>query len=211
MLESNLGVDVDFFAFPYDVFDDASVQHLIDEGYVAARAGERGLNAGDFPDAFAVGFDTYGPDQSVYSGDILTAYVDAAIAEGGWAVREFHGVEDSSWESVPLPEYTAHLDYVVDRIDAGELWLAPPTEVVHYRFAREACAPTAVGNTVQLDAPAPGCLDHPSLLTLRLSIPDATGEVTAEQDGQPRPVVDLGANEYLVDLANTGGPLTLAY
>ena len=40
------------------------------------------------------------------------AYVDDAIAKGGWAIRELHGIEDTTWEDIPTADYLAHLDYV---------------------------------------------------------------------------------------------------
>jgi peptidoglycan/xylan/chitin deacetylase (PgdA/CDA1 family) len=141
LLDDRLGSErVRFFVFPYDSYDAPAIAHLSIRGYLGARAGERGLNAPDFADPLRVNYDAYGPEYSVYEGrkDLLSAYVDDAIACGGWAVRELHGVEDSSWESIPLADYRAHLDRVKTLTLSGELWMATPCEVIRYRLTREA-------------------------------------------------------------------------
>lgn len=136
VLEAGIGQRVPFFAFPFDEFDETAVAHLRAAGYRGARAGARGLNPLLPVDDFAVSFDTYGPDYSLYEGDVLTAYLDDAMQKGGWAVRELHGVADQSWESVPLDRYRAHLDDVAARVQRGELWVAPPSAVLKWRRQR---------------------------------------------------------------------------
>lgn len=151
VLEQATARPVTFFAFPFDAFDDESIAHLRREGYRGARAGPRGVNPSQPGDDFAVRFDTYGGEYSVYEGDVLEAHVQAAIKAGGWAVRELHGVADRSWQSIPLSDYCAHLDAVAERVERGELWVAPPSAVLLWRRHRARLNrpfPRLSGNTV---------------------------------------------------------------
>ncbi|MEM7160498.1 MAG: polysaccharide deacetylase family protein [Myxococcota bacterium] len=138
VLEAELSRRVTFFAFPFDEWNDEGLAHLRAAGYRGARAGERGLNKSEPGNEFEVRFDTYGEEHSIYKGkgDVLEAYVDDAIANQGWAVREFHGVADQSWESIPLPQYRAHLDNVAERVREGSLWVATPSAVLRWRRHR---------------------------------------------------------------------------
>ena len=67
------------------------IDHLGTVGYLAARAGIKGVNAPDFPDPLREEFDVYNDENSIYYpqfSDVNKAYVDDAIAKGGWAIRE---------------------------------------------------------------------------------------------------------------------------
>lgn len=125
------------FAFPYDAFDEAALDHLRSRAYAGARAGHRGIDSAQAPaDDFGICFDTYGPEYSVYDEPVLDAHVDAAIASGGWALREFHGVEDASWETISRSDYARHLDRLVECRRLGELWIDTPSEIAAYRRRR---------------------------------------------------------------------------
>src|SRR5439155_8934763 len=74
---------------------------------------------------------------------VLNQYVDDTITAKGWGVRELHGFDPTDnvsggWETVSTPDYRAHLDYLLTKIAAGDLWVDGPTPVLRYRFAREA-------------------------------------------------------------------------
>lgn len=201
------------FIFPYDAWDDAALEHLRQRGYVGARAGDRGVTSAVFPDPLRVCFDTYGERWSVYGGDVLRAYLDAAVAQGGWAVRELHGVQDASWESVPRDCYTRHLDDVVALATAGELWMAPPAEVIRYRVLRDLVTLELVPGRLHVSLPAvlPDMLarDAGTRITAILRRPEGVSLPTAwQQDGEVA-VRALDAQRFCVDLDPFAGPVEL--
>ena len=130
------------------------IDHLGTVGYMGARAGIKGVNAPDFPDPLREEFDVYNDENSIYYpqfSDVNKAYVDDAIAKGGWAIRELHGIEDTTWEAIPTADYLAHLDYVKGKVDSNELWVDTPSTVSHYRFARQYCSlPTVAWQHAEL-------------------------------------------------------------
>jgi peptidoglycan/xylan/chitin deacetylase (PgdA/CDA1 family) len=122
LLKTKTGVSLDFFIFPYDVCDPTAITYLKGQGYLGARCGQLGTNAGDFADPFAVDYDVFGPSYSEYFGTtlckntaqgaaavqytttpaeytdacrlyVLNHFIDDAIGKGGWSVRELHGFD----------------------------------------------------------------------------------------------------------------------
>lgn len=201
-----------FFIFPYDSFNDAAVAHIASLGYLGARAGTKGVNTSDFPDGLRVMFDVWGGEDSIYNGqgDILKIYVDLAISEGGWSVREFHGIADLSYNPMTVDGYKQHLDYVRSKVDTGELWVDTPSAVLRYRFARQYCAPpTASGYLLTFPAPSEDCKRYATPLSIIFTTSvDARG-VIAQQDGQVLLAGKLGPNRFLVDINPAGGPIAI--
>ncbi|XZG71194.1 carbohydrate-binding protein [Chitinibacteraceae bacterium HSL-7] len=196
------GYRATFFAWPSDIAPDAPLAALrATESYLGGRAPNRvneagnieygqaaGVNPPDFADPYKIKWDVF-TNSGIWSlypqgSEILDLHVDAAIAQGGWAVRTLHGVEDTSWESVPLARYTAHLDYVKTKVDSGELWMAPPTSVIRYRMTREHCAPTLSADQKQVTFAAQDatCLKYATPVSVRLSV--AGAEPSVWQNGQ---------------------------
>jgi peptidoglycan/xylan/chitin deacetylase (PgdA/CDA1 family) len=237
----------DFFIFPYDVCDPGAIAYLKAHGFLAARCGEPGTNGSDWKDPFAIRFDVYGPSYSKFFGAapcqhtargatpaqyttppadypdgcrryVLDNYVDEAIAAGGWAVRELHGLDPADpkgWETVAVADYRAHLDRLAERVAAGALWVDGPTEVTRYRFARDAavCAPPRVvdGHVLRFAAPTPECRRFATVLSWRVATVDGSDPHTlvAEQGGQRRPARRLGPGRYVVDADPTAGDARL--
>jgi len=212
VLAKNLrGQAVDFFIFPYDAFNDAVVAELEALDYLGVRAGTRGVNDAEFVDDMRIMFDAYGPDgASIYPDDTMAAYLDAAEASGGWALRELHGIDGDLWGAIPAADYLAHLDDVAARIGRGTIWMDTPTQVVRYRHARAACGlPTVSGSALTYEAQGE-CLTFATTVTLRVLVESDPGGVVAEQDGVVMPSRKVGGGEFYVDMAVDGGALVLA-
>ncbi len=205
---------LEYFIFPFDSFTQPMVDHLVEVGYSGARAGTKGVNPPDFKDPMRGEFDVYNDENSIYYpefSDVMKAYVDDAISKGGWAIREFHGIQDSSWQAVPTADYEAHLDYIKAKVDAGELWVDTPSAVSHYRFARQYCGiPTITGAVLRFDEPNPQCLANATPLSVILTSSADEPSLTAMQAGKSLGVKRLGAERYLVDVDPTLGEVTLA-
>jgi peptidoglycan/xylan/chitin deacetylase (PgdA/CDA1 family) len=201
-----------FFIFPYDSFDDAAVAHVGSLGYLGARAGKKGVNTPNFPDGLRVMFDVWGGEDSIYNGqgDILKIYVDLAISEGGWSVREFHGIADLSYNPMTVDGYRQHLDYVRSKVDAGQLWVDTPSTVLRYRFARQYCAaPVACDSRLVFPAPSDDCKKYATPLTVVFTTSVDVRGVIAQQDGQVLIASKLGPNRFMVDLNPAGGQVSI--
>lgn len=213
VLDQNL-VDqhTSFYIFPYDSFNDAAVARVGSLGYLGARAGTKGVNTPDFPDGLRVMFDVWGGEDSIYNGqgDILKIYVDLAIAQGGWAVREFHGIADMSYNPMTVEGYREHLDYLRSKVDSGELWVDTPSAVVRYRFARQYCElPTASSYLLTFPAPSEDCKRYATPLSVIFTTTEDARNVVAEQDGHELLASKLGPKRYLIDINPLGGPIAV--
>jgi peptidoglycan/xylan/chitin deacetylase (PgdA/CDA1 family) len=232
VLEDTLGVPIKYFIFPYDVCGADAVAHLRQRGYLGARCGTRGISAPTFPDGFATRFDIWGPAFSIYGNAgpckglvmalntnvppaslpaacrsfVLDQYVEDAIAGKGWAIRALTGFLDdrNAFQPMSLADYTAHLDHVRAKVDAGLLWVEGPTPVLKYRWAREKCAAPVVmgGNTLHFAEPSADCRTYATTLSYlvatadqsdpaTLGVTQATGTVAARKLGPGRFVVDV--------------------
>ncbi len=194
---------LEYFIFPYDSFSQPMIDHLGTVGYTGARAGSKGVTAANFTDPLREDFDVYNDENSIYypqNSDVLTAYVDAAIAQGGWAIRELHGIADQSWEPIPLADYQAHLDYIKGKQDAGELWVDTPSTVSHYRFARQYCTPNVTGALLSFPSPSAQCQANATVISVIIDTEVDTPTLTATQNGKALSTKRLAASRYLVDI-----------
>ena len=138
-IEQNLGVRPTFFIFPYDESTDTARAYLKGLGYLGARAGTKMLLNDDVFDPFRPNFDVNWPEgqkEGLQRWGFVSGLTDALIAQGsGWGIREMHGVDDG-WGPVALDSMRAHADELKRLVDAGLLWVAPPSEVVKYHDQR---------------------------------------------------------------------------
>lgn len=213
VLDENL-VDqhTSFFIFPYDSFDDTKLAHLGSLGYLGARAGARGLNDVGFSDGLRVMFDVYGGEYSIYDGqgDILKIYVDLAISQGGWAMREFHGIADDTFSPVSLADYRAHLDYVKAKQESGELWVDTPSAVLRYHFSRLHCGVPAIsGATLEPATPSCECGRYATPLSVIVTSAQDAPSAMATQDGKLLVTKKLGPNRFLLDVDPLGGAVAV--
>jgi hypothetical protein len=232
------GIAADFFIFPFDVCDPAGIARLKGQGYIGARCGPHGVNGPMFADSFKISFDVWGPAYSMYitapackgvkeyvttpaqapaacRAYVLDQFIDDAIKQKGWATREFHGFEGDTgvWEALPVADYAAHLDHALAKVKAGELWVAGPTPVLKYRWARQNCAPpTVVKNTLKFAAtPAASCTRYATVLSYLVSTTDGSDPATlkVEQGGMTLPARKLGKGSFVVDADPTQGDALL--
>jgi peptidoglycan/xylan/chitin deacetylase (PgdA/CDA1 family) len=237
VLEMNLGAPVQYFTFPFDVCGADAVAHLKSRGYLGARCGDRGVTAATFTDGFANRFDVWGPSFSVYYNGgpcqglivansnmapeslpaacrayVLTQYVEDAIKQKGWAIRSLNGFagDRGAFQPIALADYTAHLDYVRSRTDAGQLWTAGPATVIKYRFARERCAPpAAAANVLRFPAPSADCQKYATTLTYFITTPDDRAALHVTQAGATTTARKLSPSHFAVDANPTAGDATL--
>ena len=140
-IQNSTNVRPRFFIHPYDAPSDAILTHLRGLGYLGTRAGTQlAVNSNSFTDFMRLNYYVY--DGSASALTSLTTAVDNAIAAGGYAIREFHGIEDGSWAQMTVPNYTNHLNYVKSKMDDGSIWSTTPTEAITYKMQRDAFQPS---------------------------------------------------------------------
>ena len=191
-IEQNAGVRPTFFIFPYDESTDTARAYLKGLGYLGARAGTKMLLNDDVFDPFTPNFDVNWPEGQKSGRQrwgFVSGMTDALLEQGhGWGIREIHGVNDG-WGPIALDSMRAHADELKRLVDAGRLWVAPPSEVVKYHDQREHYAATIVE--------AADTTVHPDLDSLveidAVYRVDLTGDpLDARYDGRPLTLVVTG-------------------
>ena len=191
-IEQNAGVRPTFFIFPYDESTDTARAYLKGLGYLGARAGTKMRLNDDVFDPFTPDFDVNWPEGQKTGRQrwgFVSGMTDALLEQGrGWGIREIHGVNDG-WGPIALDSMRAHADELKRLVDAGQLWVAPPSEVIRYHDQREhygAEIALAVDTTVYPD------LDSLVEIDTVYRI-DLTGEpLDARYDGRPLTLVVTG-------------------
>jgi hypothetical protein len=136
--------------------------------------------------------------------------VDDIISQDGWGIREFHGVEDASWESVPLADYQNHLTYVKSKKDAALLWVDTPSNIIGYRRARASCAPTVQDYTLKFLPLGAECQSQVRPLDIVITVHDgAMNTVNVMQNGVTLAATPLGAGKFVIKLDPSRGDATV--
>ena len=139
-IQNSTDVRPRFFIHPYDAPSDAILTHLKGLGYLGTRAGTQLVaNPNTFTDFMRLNYYVY--DGSTSALNSLNVAVDNAVSTGGYAIREFHGIEDGSWAQMTVTNYTNHLNYVKSKMDDGSLWSVTATEAITYKMQRDAFQP----------------------------------------------------------------------
>ncbi len=145
-----LGAEAPYtFAYPCggDVagISDGSYMDLVNERYLAARTSSIGVSVPGSVDLHDVA-QKFGDYEEGATAAELIAYVDEALAQGGWAVFTFHGIGENkldcdinefdldacalSYLSTSNEAHEALLDYLASK--QSEVWVAPVKEVATY-------------------------------------------------------------------------------
>lgn len=219
-LEANLAVQkkVEYFIFPFDSYDAGSISGLKAAGYLSARTGpgaysDRGVTTR------LEGFQPFGSTfffVHLTSGGnaAMQKHASEAIASGGWAMQEFHGVADASWEKVASGDvYRQYMDWLKAKVEAGELWVATPSQVVKYIMTCNASGtPTMAGPGGDvLTFPAAAIpADYATSITVILTVPSAPTVLTARQGTNYLPIAKKAVDRFLLSVDPTRGPVTLS-
>lgn len=233
LVKSKIGIDMSFIGFPSDLTSDTTRNYVKSLGYLGARAAKNGydgsvagLNAvsqeaggvidwGDSISPYFIKWDVYltTGKYSMYTypygqvNDILIQHAQKAIDAGVWTYRTMHGVNDESWESVPLDQYTAYVDFLKTKVDSGDLWVDTPSQIIRYRGTRANCAVSKVGNMVHFNTSKADCTRYATALTLDLV---TDGQPIVTQNDQVLPVKAAStAGHWYVNANPTLGDLSI--
>ncbi len=178
--------------FPYGSSDER-VKRIAADYYIAGRA-PQGINAARPPDFFAI--KRLGPRSNTPL-STMTGWVDEAIAERGWLMVTFHGIDGVAWEPLPRERFVQFLDSVQNRREM--LWVAPFVSVVKYIREREDARVSDVSVDVEkitfrLTDDLPDDIYNESL-TLTTCVPQEWREVRVTQGNNSQSVHVRGDDE----------------
>jgi peptidoglycan/xylan/chitin deacetylase (PgdA/CDA1 family) len=234
------GTEVTYFIFSYDAYNDQRVNELKQNGYLGSRTGrkmydnDRGVNIrfADFDPFSNCYFDAYMskaeqdeidalPEEERYTvsiynddnDDVEIQHVDSAVATGGWSIQEMHTVDDTEpwgWGHIGVAKYRALLDYVKEKVDAGQLWMAGPTAVIKYIMTKNQCGNPAVTDNV-LRFPSADKVDpkYATEVSVLISTTWDPAEITGQQNGARLQARKTGRNRFILDVDPTKGDVAL--
>ncbi len=132
-----------FYIYPFDAFIPSMNTYLINTmNYIGTRTGpyDQGLNPANISDPTYPGFYVTRPETEFSA---IMQSLDDVVAAGGWGVREFHGVSDGSWGVISAENYRTMLNNMRQKVNAGDMWVGTPSEVITYIKQRQLYTPTA--------------------------------------------------------------------
>ncbi len=200
LIETNTNVRPLFFIHPYDTWTQSVLDYLKNNlGYLGSRAGTSGgINANNYTNFMNTSF--FGFDNSANAISSLKNALDQAITQGGYLMREFHGIADQSYGAISKANYTTHLDYVKSKVDDGSIWSATATEVITYRLQRDAYTLAtnyeASTGTINVNFTATKTLNTAQLrtpITVNVNLGSIAGTFTATQGTTTIPTTQNGS------------------
>ena len=142
------GKKCEFFIFPYDNVGGYDI--LDNAGLVGARGGQRAdMNTlvmnGDFTYNYSSFTEITNPEGSSFKIPFtanqntvsnMKATIDNIISKKGYLIREFHAIYEkkpNGWNPVSKAEMRTHFEYLKQKMDANELAVYTPSELVKHR------------------------------------------------------------------------------
>ena len=195
--EQNFETDAISFAAPNNSMSTRGWEIMKEQGYYSARLGSRGFNNIPPEDGTKAGQWMNLHMQGIGDGANNTAmrngWVDTAIKNGQWLVEMWHNVSENGtggYQPISRAAAEEHIAYMVEKRDAGELWIAGIVEATkylrEYQVSSVSAAKTADGKvqaevTYPSDALPSEIFDYP--LTVKVEVPEEWGAVLITQNG----------------------------
>jgi peptidoglycan/xylan/chitin deacetylase (PgdA/CDA1 family) len=186
-LHLRTGANITFYSSPQASPDPEIVRFALQHGHLGIRNGARmgevvrpgEVDPADVPyDPFGSG-SRHGPPQTQ-----LDSFLDAALDQRAWGVRCLRGVADTSWEPVGEAVYMRHLDRLRGLVRKGDVWMAPPSEILRHALAFRSVGVPAIHGSVLRFPRADAGKRQPVLLSVLLrSHGDTPTRVVGEQNG----------------------------
>jgi len=194
-LQRRTGASITFFACPQANPDPDIVRFALQHGHLGVRSAARlgevvppGLvDPADIPfDPFGSG-STHGPIESQ-----METFLDSAIDQRAWALRGLRGVADTSWEPIPESLYVRHLDRLAKLVRLGELWVAPPSQILQHALAYRTVGTPVIHGSVLRFPRAEGSKLVRAQLSVNLRCEgEAPSRLVCEQHGVTVPSVQI--------------------
>lgn len=142
--EDWLGYEQIGFVCPENQMCENGYKILRKNGFWAVRRGNRGYNSlspeegtqeGQWFNLKVLGICDEGTDT-----EVRNHWVDTAIRDQVWLIEMWHNVkpeDDGKYQTILVSEAEEHLDYVAQKVDANEIWVASYDEAVKYIRERQ--------------------------------------------------------------------------
>ena len=142
--EEEFGYEQIVFVCPENQMCKIGYKILEENDFWAVRRGNRGfnpispeegVNEGEWFNLMVQGICDEGVDTSVRNG-----WIDTAINDGTWLIEMWHNVmakEDGGYQTILISEAEEHLDYIFEKSEANEIWVATYSEAVKYIRERQ--------------------------------------------------------------------------
>ena len=130
-----------FFIFPNDTrFVFGFINYISEHKYIGANGGitivgntmSEKVNHYNLTDPFSVK-SIYYTDEGINE---FQSMVDTAILTGNWGFNAAHNVGTGGFMPIPVEDFRAHMNYCKQKVDDGELWVAPVMQVLKYIMER---------------------------------------------------------------------------
>jgi len=180
-LQQKLGIgEGATLAYPF-ITTSAAVEELASRYYLAARSGGSSLVPSNPSSLLKL---SAFPWRSQVTASDMNRIVDQAIAAGGWAIEYGHGTDGDGYEPPPSSQYQSHFDYLEQKSNEGQIWVAPMGIVARYILERQAArvvtTQSAAGGEILVTLTSVRALPpEPAPLTLVVPVPAAWEGVDA--------------------------------
>ncbi len=194
-LQRRTGANIGFYACPQPTPDPDILRFALQHGHLGVRNGTR-LGAVVLPaevDPANIPFDPFGSNSLHGPMETqLDTFLNAAMDQGAWAMRCLRGVSDTSWEPIAENLYVRHLDRLAKLVRTGELWVAPPSEILRHALAyRMVGAPVLHGSVLRFPLADPARRHRAHLSVLLRCEGQVPAKLVGEQHGATIPSVQL--------------------
>lgn len=155
------GITPKYYVYPYDQFTNAANIRLEELGYIGSRTGWSGGSPDDANDGYHVynyensDVSTFYPNERGFFRNGVEVFndsdaqlswedqleelnneIDNVISNNLYANREFHNVGNSGWGHVKIDAYRGHMDYLQEKVEAGDLWVGTCSEIFTYQIQK---------------------------------------------------------------------------
>ncbi len=137
--EDTFGGEQIVFVCPENLMCENGYEILSENNFWAVRRGYRGYNSlspeegieeGNWFNLRVQAIQDEGVDLSVRNG-----WIDTAISDNVWLIEMWHNVmaeDDGGYQTILISDAEAHLDYVAEKAESNDIWVATFDEAVKY-------------------------------------------------------------------------------
>lgn len=143
LLRNQLGIKDKIFVCPENAINNLGYKVITDDGMVAVRRGERGVNSLNPTDGTNPGdwynLKCYGimdqPKSLMSREKMRSQWLKNSI--GNWLIEMWHNVDVDGFQSISYREAQKHLEEILNFANSNNLWIAKFTDAVKYLRTKE--------------------------------------------------------------------------
>lgn len=142
-LKNQFGIQDKVFVCPENAINDVGYEVLADDGMIAVRGGERGVNSlcplegtnpGDWFNLMCYGIMDL-PKALESRQEMRHEWLEKA--KGNWLIEMWHNVDADGYQTISYRDAQTHLKEIKDYADNNNMWIAKFTDAVKYLKEKE--------------------------------------------------------------------------